>query len=157
MSVQEAASQGVAVAHDTGDAAARERLVTALVATLQGHANPNKAIKVEGDSEIVDPNAVSKRTTAGSGSSGSFTTYKELCSMATDLGQPDLVYSFLDIANQGRALKSKRCAAFCVTSIAKQSLTSLQPHIAETLPKLYRCTCAAASCVSFGCILLGMC
>lgn len=30
---------------------------------------------------------------------GSLSTYKELCAMATDLGQPDLVYKFMDLAN----------------------------------------------------------
>lgn len=38
---------------------------------------------------------------------GSLSTYQELCSLATDLGQPDLVYRFMDLAHhqvRGRGL-----------------------------------------------------
>ena len=48
---QEVASRGLAVAHDAGDAATRERLVTALVATLSGQGRPTKAVKVDGDTQ----------------------------------------------------------------------------------------------------------
>jgi hypothetical protein len=78
----------------------------------------------------------------GAGGGGSITTYRELCSMATDLGKPELVYKFMDLAHHAAALKSKRGAAFSVASIAGQSLELLQPHVAALLPKLYRYSCA---------------
>ena len=62
--------------------------------------------------------------------------------MATDLGQPDLVYKFLDLANHAASLKSKNGAAFSVASIAAQSLETLAPHVPALLPKLYRSSCA---------------
>ena len=43
---------------------------------------------------------------------GSLSTYKELCALATDMGQPDLVYRFMDLANHHASLNSSRGAAF---------------------------------------------
>ena len=43
---------------------------------------------------------------------GSLTTYKELCALATDLGQPDLVYRFMELANHQAGVQSSRGAAF---------------------------------------------
>ena len=43
---------------------------------------------------------------------GSISTYRELCSLATDMGQPDLVYRFKDLANHQASLNSSRGAAF---------------------------------------------
>lgn len=43
---------------------------------------------------------------------GKLSTYKELCSLATDMGQPDLLYKFMDLANHANALNSSRGAAF---------------------------------------------
>ena len=45
-------------------------------------------------------------------------TYKELCSLATDMGQPDLIYKFMDLANYQASLNSKRGAAFGFSKIA---------------------------------------
>ena len=41
----------------------------------------------------------SSSTAAASKDTGSLTTYKELCALATDLGQPDLIYRFMDLAH----------------------------------------------------------
>lgn len=65
-------------------------------------------------------------------------TYKELCALATDLGQPDLMYKFMDLANHQTALNSKRGAAFGFARIAKIAGEQLQPHISKLIPKLYR-------------------
>ena len=43
-------------------------------------------------------------TGGGTGASdgGNLSTYKELCSLATDLGQPDLIYKFMDLAHHNQ-------------------------------------------------------
>ena len=43
---------------------------------------------------------------------GSLTTYKELSALATEMGQPDLLYKFMDLANHASAMASTRGAAF---------------------------------------------
>lgn len=42
----------------------------------------------------------------------SLATYRELCALATDMGQPDLLYRFMDLANHAAAATSSRGAAF---------------------------------------------
>jgi len=68
-------------------------------------------------------------------STGEVTSYKELCSLAADMGQPDVVYQFLDVANHHASWNTKRGAAF---AIADQGRDRLQPHLAALIPKLYR-------------------
>ena len=41
----------------------------------------------------------------GGGDGGNLSTYKELCSLATDLGQPDLIYKFMDLAHHSQVGK----------------------------------------------------
>ena len=45
--------------------------------------------------------------------------------MVTDIGQPDLIYKFMDLANHQRALNSSRGAAFRFASIAKKGRATL--------------------------------
>lgn len=48
---------------------------------------------------------------------GSLATYRELCALATDMGQPDLLTKFMDLANHASAMASTRGAAYgCVCS-----------------------------------------
>jgi proteasome component ECM29 len=63
---------------------------------------------------------------------------QELCAMATDMGQPDLVYRFMDLAHHARAMSTKRGAAFGFASIARRAGAALAPHMGTLVPKLYR-------------------
>jgi hypothetical protein len=102
-----------------------------------------------GDTKIFEEGALG--TTPGGG--GGLTTYKELCSLATDIGQPDLVYKFMDLARHSAAVTSRRGAAAGVAGIARLvgeqgaagkgeggALAALlgQERLAALLPKLYR-------------------
>ena len=40
--------------------------------------------------------------------SGSLTTYKELCSVASDMNQPDLIYKFLSLSTHHSVWNSKK-------------------------------------------------
>ena len=41
-------------------------------------------------------------------SGGSISTYKDLCSLATDMNQPDLVYKFISLANHNMMWNSRK-------------------------------------------------
>lgn len=69
---------------------------------------------------------------------GKLSTYKELCSLANEMGQPDLIYKFMDLANYQASLNSKRGAAFGFSKIAKQAGEALQPHLKSLIPRLVR-------------------
>lgn len=38
---------------------------------------------------------------------GNITTYKELCSLASDLNQPEMIYQFMQLANHNASWNSK--------------------------------------------------
>lgn len=42
------------------------------------------------------------------------TTYKELCSLASDLNQPDLVYKFMNLANHHAMWNSRKVCYSCI-------------------------------------------
>lgn len=52
------------------------------------------------------------------------TTYRELCSLANELGQPDLIYRFMDLARASSSLSAKRGAAVGVARIARLAATA---------------------------------
>ncbi|GKA62157.1 ribonuclease H-like domain-containing protein [Tanacetum coccineum] len=53
----------------------------------------------------------------------------ELCNLANEMGQPDLIYKFIDLANHQASLNSKRGAAFGFSKIAKLAGDALQLHL----------------------------
>jgi len=130
---QEMASRGISVVYAMSGSAARKQLLDELVGVLQGGARKRRAVKVEGDTRVF---AEGSMPTAPGG--GTISTYKELQGLANDLGQPDLVYRFMDLANHAASLNSSRGAAFGFAGIAKLAGEQLAPYVAAMVPKLYR-------------------
>lgn len=71
-------------------------------------------------------------------SGGGLTTYRELCSLATDLNQPDLMYKFMHMANHHALWNSKKGAAFGFGSIAERAGEQLTERLGDLVPKIYR-------------------
>ena len=65
-------------------------------------------------------------------------TYKEMCALATDLNQPDLVYKFLAVANQQSEWATRRGGALGVAALSRKVGVSLEPHMAKLVPRLFR-------------------
>uniref|UniRef100_A0A0D9XNV0 Uncharacterized protein n=1 Tax=Leersia perrieri TaxID=77586 RepID=A0A0D9XNV0_9ORYZ len=130
---QDLASQGMSIVYELGDASMKEQLVHALVNTLSGAATKKRAVKLMEDSEVFQEGTIGKNPTGGK-----LSTYKELCSLANEMGQPDLIYKFMDLANYQAAINSKRGAAFGFSKIAKQAGEALQPHLHTLIPRLVR-------------------
>ena len=90
-------------------------------------------MQLVGDSEVFQDGAL------GEGPGGSkLTTYKELCSLANEMGKPDLIYKFMDLANYQSSLNSRRGAAFGFSKIAKHASDILRPHLHSLIPRLVR-------------------
>lgn len=70
--------------------------------------------------------------------SGNITTYKELCSLASDLNQPEMIYKFMQLANHNSAWNSKLGAAFGLKSISKEAKEQMKPYLGKIVPRLYR-------------------
>ncbi|XP_021604828.1 proteasome adapter and scaffold protein ECM29 isoform X2 [Manihot esculenta] len=130
---QELASQGMSIVYELGDESMKKSLVDALVTTLTGSGKRKRAIKLVEDSEVFQEGAIGE-----SHSGGKLSTYKELCNLANEMGQPDLIYKFMDLANHQASLNSKRGAAFGFSKIAKQAGDALQPHLQLLIPRLVR-------------------
>nr|CAD7265678.1 unnamed protein product [Timema shepardi] len=82
---------------------------------------------------------------------GNLSTYKELCSLASDLNQPDLIYKFMHLANHNAIWNSKKVsrdtilkplyfqgAAFGFSTIASKAGQQLTEHLPKIIPRLYR-------------------
>lgn len=89
--------------------------------------------------------------------SSNLTTYKELCSLASDLNQPDLIYKFMHLANHNALWNSKKVyiieffnqnffyhhffiqgAAFGMKTIATHAKNQLTPYLPVLVPRLFR-------------------
>ena len=65
-------------------------------------------------------------------------TYKELCSLANELNQPDLIYSFMPLASGQRKWTARGGASIGLCHMLMQHSQELEPHIANMVPKLFR-------------------
>uniref|UniRef100_A0A2P2M9G4 Proteasome-associated protein ECM29 homolog isoform X1 n=1 Tax=Rhizophora mucronata TaxID=61149 RepID=A0A2P2M9G4_RHIMU len=130
---QELACHGMSIVYELGDASMKKDLVDALVTNLTGSGKKKRAIKLVEDSEVFQEGVIGR-----SPNGGKLTTYKELCSLANDMGQPELIYKFMDLANYQASLNSKRGAAFGFSKIAKLAGDALQPHLRLLIPRLFR-------------------
>ena len=146
---QEMASRGVSVVYELGTEDQRKELLGSLMGVLSGESQRKRRVKLDDDTQVfqegtikVDDKELAKKkdgdAPAGSTGGGSLSTYKELCSIVTDIGQPDLIYKFMDLANYQAMLNSSKGAAYGFASIAKRAGDALAPHLAKLLPKLYR-------------------
>ena len=131
--VQDAASKGVAIVYEACGENQREEMVSNLLDTLLGK-KQSEVKKVNEDTKVFQEGELGKMPEGG----GNLSTYKELCSLATDMGQPDLVYKFMHLANYNATWNSKKGAAFGFSSIAEKAGDQLAPHLPKIIPKLYR-------------------
>ena len=111
---QEMASRGMSIVYELGDSNTKSELVQALVSTLTGTAKRKQVVKLTEDSEVFEEGSIGERP-----GGEKLSTYKELCSLATDMGQPDLIYKFMDLSNYRASLNSKHGDAFGFSKIAK--------------------------------------
>ncbi|XP_050294248.1 proteasome-associated protein ECM29 homolog [Anthonomus grandis grandis] len=126
--IQDVASKGLCVIYDSFKS---EDLLSALVNQLT--LGTRHAVQVTSDTKIFDEGQLGK-TPSGE----NLTTYKELCSLASDLNKPDLIYQFMHLANHNAIWNSKKGAAFGFSTIAQKCSEDLKKLMPEIVPKLYR-------------------
>ena len=132
--VQDTASKGLGVVYEACSEDQRDEMVGGLLQTLlEGN---RKVQQVTGDTKLFEEGQLGKMPTSSGG--GNLTTYKELCSLASDLNQPELVYKFMNLANHNAMWNSRRGAAFGFGTIAAKAGEQLEPHLPKIIPKLYR-------------------
>jgi proteasome component ECM29 len=100
--VQETGSRGLGIVYEKGDKGLRDDLVHDLVQSFTG-SNAKMSGTVNEDTELFEAGALP--TEAGQ----SVTTYKDIVSLATEMGDPSLVYKFMNLASNN-AIWSSRAA-----------------------------------------------
>jgi proteasome component ECM29 len=131
--VQDAASKGLGLVYEACSEEQRDEMVGSLLDTLME--GKRQVQKVTGDTKLFEDTKIEMPKSSGG---GNLTTYKELCSLASDLNQPELVYKFMNLANHNAMWNSKRGAAFGFGTIAAKAGEQLEPHLPKIIPKLYR-------------------
>ncbi|KAF8866467.1 ARM repeat-containing protein [Acephala macrosclerotiorum] len=123
--VQETASRGLSLVYEQGDRELRERLVKDLVASFTG---ASTQLKVDDETELFEPGALP------TGEGESVTSYKDIISLANEVGDQSLIYKFMSLASNA-ATWSTRAAfgRFGLSSILSDS--EIDPKL---YPKLYR-------------------
>uniref|UniRef100_A0A2C9KR44 TOG domain-containing protein n=1 Tax=Biomphalaria glabrata TaxID=6526 RepID=A0A2C9KR44_BIOGL len=129
---QDLASKGLGQVMEVCTPEQKNVLVSELVETLMTGKSSAKT-EVSADTTVFQSGLLGKAPD-GSGLS----TYKELCAIATDLNQPDLIYKFMHLANHNATWNTRKGAAFGFSTIAAQAGEQLAPFMDKIVPKLYR-------------------
>ena len=98
---QESASRGLSLVYEKGDQSLRDSLVSDLVRSFTS-TSANLAGNVSEDTALFDPGALPT-------GDGSVSTYKDILSLASEAGDPTLVYKFMSLASNN-AIWSSRAA-----------------------------------------------
>ncbi|RKP32447.1 ARM repeat-containing protein [Metschnikowia bicuspidata] len=135
--VQECASRGLGLAYDLGNADLKETLVKGLIKSFTDtRATPIASGSVDAETRLFDADVL--RT-----DDGSVSTYKDVLNLASEVGDPSLVYKFMSLAKSNASWISRRGMAFGLGKIlSKSSLDTLLAHDSQLIqilvPKLYR-------------------
>ncbi len=124
---QESASRGLTLVYEKGDRSLKDDLIRDLVGSFTG-TSAGLAGNVSDETELFDPGALPT-------GEGSVTTYKDIMSLASEVGDPSLVYRFMSLASNN-AIWSSRAAfgRFGLSNILSDS--SVDGYLADNA-KLY--------------------
>lgn len=129
--MQDVASRGLGLVFELSDQNNQSNLANSLLNQLLGGKREVK--KVTADTKLFEEGVLGKTPTGGN-----ITTYKELCSLASDLNKPEMIYQFMQLANDNAAWNSKLGAAFGLKSISKAAKDQMKPFLEKIVPRLYR-------------------
>eukprot|EP00127_Corallochytrium_limacisporum_P003575 Clim_evm58s150 gene=Clim_evmTU58s150 len=132
-SLNETASSGIAILFDMcrDDVKIRNNLVDDLKEILLNGKAPSQIINA--DTPVFGKNELGKQPDGGN-----LSTYKELCSLASDMNQPDLIYKFMALSSHQSQWSSRMGAATGLANIANVSAADLEAMLPTLVPKLYR-------------------
>ncbi len=149
--VQESASRGLSIVYENGSNSLQQELVRGLLHTFVADSGVGvTAGKVSEDTELFE-NAIPVNT--GTSSSGnnkensigmdSVSTYKDILNLASEVGDPSLVYKFMSLAANSALWASRKGVAFGLGSILSRKnldemLLTNDKLSRKLIPKLYR-------------------
>lgn len=123
--VQETASRGLSLVYEKGDSAHKGELVRDLVSSFTG---TGPQLKVDEETELFEAGALP------TGEGKSITSYKDIVSLANEVGDQSLVYKFMSLATNAATWSTRSAfGRFGLSSILSES--EIDPKL---YPKLYR-------------------
>ncbi|PGG99303.1 hypothetical protein AJ79_08570 [Helicocarpus griseus UAMH5409] len=131
--VQETGSRGLSLVYEMGSQDLKDDLVRDLVRSFTMEGSNLGGGKISSDTELFEPGALPT-------GDGSVTTYKDIVGLASEVGDPSLVYRFMSLASNN-AIWSSRAAfgRFGLSEVLSDS--SVNGYLAQNpklYPKLYR-------------------
>lgn len=136
--IQECASRGLGITYDLGDGNLKETLVKGLIKSFTDTSSASAIASgsVNNETQLFDNNVLRTHD-------GSVSTYKDVLNLASDVGDPSLVYKFMSLAKANASWTTRRGVAFGLGKVlSKSSLDTLLAHdpklILRLVPKLYR-------------------
>lgn len=133
--VQEASSRGLGLVYEKGDRQLKDDLVRDLVGSFSDNKS-KMAGTVSEDTQLFEPGALPT-------GEGSITTYKDILSLAAEVGDSSLVYRFMSMASNNSIWSSRAAfGRFGLSNIFSDS--SVDGYLAQNpklYPKLYRYRC----------------
>ncbi|EYC10218.1 hypothetical protein Y032_0057g2826 [Ancylostoma ceylanicum] len=130
--IQDVASSGIGLVYEMASSDQRKALVNDLMSNIS-EGKPFSAAKLDSNSVVFGKE---QNITGPDGQH--LSTYKELCSLATDLNQPDLVYKFMNLARHNSVWNTKKGAALGFAALLEEARSELDPYISQLVPKLFR-------------------
>lgn len=137
--IQELASRGLSLVYEMGDYDLKDTLVKGLLKSFTesgSTANNTGGGSVDLETQLFDPDVLKTND-------GSISTYKDVLNLASDVGDPSLVYKFMSLAKSSSLWSSRKGMAFGLGSIlSKTSLDEMLQNnktlALRLIPKLYR-------------------
>ncbi|ODQ79609.1 hypothetical protein BABINDRAFT_161989 [Babjeviella inositovora NRRL Y-12698] len=135
--VQESASRGLSIVYEMGDAELKDTLVRGLLKSFTDSTTSSfTSGSVSHDTELFEPGVMNTND-------GSVSTYKDILNLASEVGDPSLVYKFMSLAKNSALWSSRKGIAFGLGSILSKSalddlLVKDSRLSSRLIPKLYR-------------------
>ncbi|RPB22030.1 ARM repeat-containing protein [Terfezia boudieri ATCC MYA-4762] len=137
--VQETASRGLTLVYEKGDKEMKDELVRSLIASFTGDTKAQTlAGQVTADTQLFEPGVLQ----TGTSDHGSISTYRDIMSLASEVGDPSLIYRFMSLARHNSLWASRASfGRYGLGTILSSSSTSVDGYLTENpklYPKLYR-------------------
>ena len=125
--VQESASRGLGLVYEKGSSEIRDELVRDMISSFSGN-RANLSGTMNEDTQLFEPGSLPT-------GDGSVSTYKDIMSLASEVGDPSLVYRFMTLA-ANNAIWSSRAAfgRFGLSNVLSDP--TVDSHLASN-PKMY--------------------
>ncbi|GAV50901.1 hypothetical protein ZYGR_0AD00840 [Zygosaccharomyces rouxii] len=136
--VQDSASRGLSLVYEIGNGDLQESMIKSLLKSFTDSANAMNMSSgtVSADTQLFDEGMLNT-------GDGSVSTYKDILNLASEVGDPALVYKFMSLAKSSSLWASRKGIAFGLGAImSKSSLENLlledRGTAEKLIPKLYR-------------------